>query len=62
LIELKSGSAARLSVFYLRLAMNDIHCVPLAHHLAKDDLHLDQAAREKAIMEVGQGKSPIFAK
>jgi hypothetical protein len=29
LIELKSGSAARLSVFYLRLAMNDIHCVPL---------------------------------
>jgi hypothetical protein len=42
--------------------MNDIHCVPLAHHLAKDDLHLDQAAREKAIMEVGQGKSPIFAK
>jgi IS5 family transposase len=26
---------------YLRLAMNDIHCVPLAHHLAKDDLHLD---------------------
>jgi hypothetical protein len=29
LTELKSGSAARLSVFYLRLAMNDIHSVPL---------------------------------